>query len=157
MSLSGGGFQLDLKIGGVVSEKNNLILSFDVISRAVSAPTVTIDGNAASTTTNVAAGDVLYGVGITKYFMPSNTFVNGTVGVAKFTLQVNGTQYNSQSGLGLQFKAGKEWWVSDNWGLGFAIGLGYTSADDQSDPNYPAYSATMSTTKFFAVFNATFN
>ena len=157
MEFGGGGFQFDFKIGGVISEEQNLILSFDLISRAISSPTITVDGNSASTTSNVTANDELYGVGITKYFMPSNMFLNATVGIAKFTLQNNGTTSNSQSGFGLQIKGGKEWWLSSQWGLGVAAGFAYLSADDQSDPNYPGYSATISTTKFFVVFNTTFN
>ena len=89
--------------------------------------------------------------------MPSNMFLNATVGIAKFALQVNGTTSNSQSGFGLQVKGGKEWWVSSKWGFGVAAGFAYLSADDQSDPNYPGYSATISTTKFFVVYNTTFN
>ncbi len=157
MEFAGGGFQFDFKIGGVISEQQNLILSFDLISRAISSPTITIDENAANTTSTVMASDEMYGVGITKYFMPSNTFINATIGIAKFALQVNNTSSTSQSGLGLQLKAGKEWWVSSDWGLGVAVGFAYLSADDQSDPNYPGYSATISTTKFFVVFNATYN
>jgi len=157
MEFGGGGFQFDFKIGGVISETQNLILSFDLISRAISSPTITIDGNAASTTSTVMASDGMYGVGITKYFMPSNTFLNATVGITKFTLQINNTSSTSQSGLGLQIRAGKEWWVSSDWGLGVAAGFAYLSAHDQSDPNYPAYSATISTTKLFVVFNATYN
>jgi hypothetical protein len=49
IEMSGAGFQFDFKIGGVISEENNLILSFDVISRAISGPTMTVDGASAST------------------------------------------------------------------------------------------------------------
>jgi len=154
MEMSGAGFQFDFKIGGVISEESNLILSFDVISRAISSPALTIDGNSVSTTSDVTASDVLYGVGITKYFMPDNIFINATVGVGTFSLDISNSTSSSKSGFGFQLKGGKEWWVSDNWGLGVAAGLSYISADDQTNSSY---SATISTTKFFVVFNTTFN
>jgi hypothetical protein len=157
MEFGGTGFQFDFKIGGVISEEANLILSFDLISRAISSPSLTVDGNTASTTSSVTAGDVLYGVGITKYFMPENIFINATVGIGVFSFGYDNNSGSSKSGFGFQIKGGKEWWVSDNWGLGVAVGLGYISADDQTDSSNPNYSATISTTKFFIVFNTTFN
>jgi hypothetical protein len=157
MEFDGGGFQIDFKFGGVISEEDNLILSFDIISRAISSPSLTVNGSSVSTTSSVTAGDVMYGVGITKYFMPENIFINATVGITRFSLTINNTNSSSQSGFGFQLKGGKEWWVSDNWGLGVAAGLGYSSADDQTESSNPSYSGKLSTTKFFLVFNTTFN
>jgi len=159
MKLGGGSFQFDFKIGGVISEELNLILSCDVISRSFTNSSVTIDGSSVSTITDVTARDAMYGVGLTKYFMPDNIFISGTVGIGDFTMDGNNNSYGSRSksGFGLQGKGGKEWWVSDYWGLGVAAGLGYLSADDQADPFNPAYSARISTTKFFVAFNTTFN
>jgi hypothetical protein len=154
---SGTGFQFDFKIGGVISEEANLILSFDMMGRAISGPTITQDGASGTTTSDITASDVMYGVGITKYFMPSNIFISATVGVGSFAVGNTNAQAKSQSGFGFQLKGGKEWWVSDNWGLGVAAGFAYISADDQKEPSYPSYTATLSTTKFFVVFNTTFN
>jgi len=157
IELSGAGGQFDFKIGLVVSEEANLILSFDLISRAISSPTLTMDGTTVNTTSDVTASDLLFGAGITKYFMPANIFINATVGAGQFSLDLNNTTSNSQTGFGFQVKGGKEWWVSDNWALGVAAGLSYISAPDQTDPSLPRYSGTLSTTKFFVVFNTTFN
>ena len=157
IELSGAGGQFDFKIGLVVSEEANLILSFDLISRAISSPTLTMDGTTVNTTSDVTASDLLFGAGITKYFMPANIFINATVGAGQFSLDLNNTTSNSQTGFGFQIKGGKEWWVSDNWALGVAAGLSYISAPDQTDPSLPRYSGTLSTTKFFVVFNTTFN
>jgi hypothetical protein len=154
---TGTGFQFDFKIGGVISEEANLILSFDMIGRSISGPTSTQDGLTGATSSDLSISDVTYGVGLTKYFMPSNIFASATAGIAKFLVTLNGSQISSQDGFGFQFKVGKEWWVSDNWGLGVATGFAYISADDKKEPTIPAYSATLSTTKFFIVFNTTFN
>jgi hypothetical protein len=29
--------------------------------------------------------------------------------------------------------AGKEWWISENWGIGIAVAMSYGSADDKDD------------------------
>lgn len=157
IELSGAGGQFDFKIGAVIAEEANLILSFDVITRAISSPTLTLDGTAVNTSSDVTASDVLFGAGITKYFMPGNIFISATVGVGQFSMELNNTTSNSQEGFGFQLKGGKEWWVSDNWALGAAAGLSYISASDKTDPSFPGYSGTLSTTKFFLVFNTTFN
>ena len=154
---SGAGFQFEFKIGGVVSEEANLILSFDLISQTISGPTISQDGVSATTTSDISAGDVIYGVGLTKYFMPSNIFVSATAGIGYFAIGTTSAQAKSQNGFGFQIKGGKEWWVSDNWALGVAVGFASISADDQKEPSYPSYSATLSATKFFVVFNTTFN
>lgn len=157
IEMSGAGGQFDFKIGAVIAEEENLVLSFDVIARAISAPTLTMDGATVNTTSDVTANDVLFGAGITKYFMPGNIFISATVGVGQFSMDFNNTTSNSQEGFGFQLKGGKEWWVSDNWGLGVAAGLSYISASDQADASNARYSGKLSTTKFFVVFNTTFN
>jgi hypothetical protein len=157
LEMSGTGFQFDFKIGGVISEEADIILSFDVIARAISAPTITVDGTSGSTTSDISVGDAMYGIGLTKYFMTTNIYISATVGMGRFTMTTSGTNSNSESGFAFQVKVGKEWWVSDNWGLGVAAGLGSLSADDQKEGLNPAYSGKLSTTKFFVVFNTTFN
>jgi hypothetical protein len=66
----------------------------------------------------------LFGVGCTKYFMPANAFVSASGGMAQILFhnrQTTEVQSVDGDGLGLQIKAGKEWWVSPDWGIGVAI------------------------------------
>ena len=157
LEASGTGFQYDFKIGAVVSEDENLVLSLDAIRRIISGPTWSLDGSDVYSTTTVSASDVMYGIGITKYFMPSNMFISGTFGLGTFQIDYANSKVTSQAGFAFQLKGGEEWWVSDDWGLGVAVGLAHTAANDKADPSNPSYSGKLSTTKFFGTLSATFN
>ena len=99
LEANGTGFQYDFKIGAVVSEDENLILSLDAIGRSISGPTWTLDGADVYSTSNVAASDAMYGIGITKYFMPSNIFISGTFGLGKLQIDLLTSKISSHSGL----------------------------------------------------------
>jgi hypothetical protein len=157
LEANGAGFQYDIKIGAIVSEEENLILSFDAIGRAISAPSWTLDDTAVYSTSSVSASDAMYGIGITKYFMPSNMFVSGTFGLGKFQIDYANSKVTSHSGFAFQLKGGKDWWVSDDWELGISVGLAHIAADDQSDPSNPSYSGTLSTIKVFVGLSVTYN
>jgi hypothetical protein len=157
LTFGGPGFLADLKIGGAIRE--NLILSGDYIFHVISGPDVDVDGVKGTANSNVSAGGGVLGLGVTYYFMPINIFLNGTLGLARFTLQdkSNNVNSSSESGLGFAVKAGKEWWVGKNWGLGISAGFLYASADDKAEPSAPSYSGKLSTGKFTVMFNSTFN
>ncbi len=157
LQANGTGFQYDIKIGAVVSEEENLILSLDAIGRAISAPSWTLDDTAVYSTSSVSASDAMYGIGITKYFMPSNMFVSGTFGLGKFQIDYANSKVTSHSGFAFQLKGGKDWWVSDDWEFGISAGLARIAADDQSDPSNPSYSGTLSTIKVFVGLSVTYN
>jgi hypothetical protein len=81
------------------------------------------------------AGWLLTGVGATRYFMPHNLFVTGALGLATTWYVVHSEVPRSEgsdetrdlartdvaTGVGAVLTLGKEWWVSDNWGLGIAV------------------------------------
>jgi hypothetical protein len=154
MELGGIGGQFEFKIGGVVAE--DFILSFDLIGRSILNPDVTVDGQSGTTSSDFSVSDIILGPGLTYYFMPSNIFVSGTVGLGSFSFRYgnSGLTGSTKQGLGLQLKAGKEWWVSMNWALGISGGIAYVSADDKPLSNYRG---KFSTTRFFVLFNTTFN
>jgi hypothetical protein len=149
------GLQLDLRIGGTITRNN--ILSFDLSSRAMVNPTVTVGGQSVNPGNNTSVGAAIIGVGFTHYFMPANAFLGVTLGQGTFTLTSDGNSGSSEKGFGYIIRAGKEWWVGRRWGLGVVAGVSHLSASDQNDPNYPGYASTLSTTGFFAGFSATFN
>ena len=67
------------------------------------------------------------GMGLTRYWMPSNLYLTGSLGLAGFETnwdlfepadrELNGTG----TGIGASVTVGKEWWVSDNWALGIGV------------------------------------
>ncbi len=157
LEANGAGFQYDLKIGAVVSTDENLILSLDAIRRSISGPSWTLDGNQVVAASNVAASDAMYGIGITKYFMPSNMFVSGTFGLGTFQILYGNSKVTSRRGPAIQLKGGEEWWIAGNWGFGMSLGLAHIAADDQPDPSNSSYSGKLSTTKVFIALSLTYN
>jgi hypothetical protein len=156
----GPGGMLDLKIGGALTP--NLILSGDFIGRNVQGPEVETIGGTDQADNDVVLADGTLGLGLTYYIMPANVFFSGTIGVGQFAL-TNPTddadddeRIETNPGLSIHAKVGKEWWVSDNWGLGVAAGYGWIGAerDESSDADF---NGKYSSHKFYVLFNTTFN
>ena len=151
--ISGIGLQTNIKIGCVVSDKENLVLSLDLLIGNYFAPTLLVDDALDNIQTDVAAYEVMYGLGIRKYYMPSNTFLGATVGLGDFTLAITD---KTKPGFAVQVEAGKEWIRSRALGkIGVALGLKYLFADNQSIN--PIYSGKLSAFRFYATCSVTFN
>jgi len=60
------------------------------------------------------------GAGLTWYILPSGLYLSGSVGAGKLNID----DADSDNGLALDVTFGKEWWVSRQWSLGIAAGLG---------------------------------
>jgi hypothetical protein len=125
----GAKFGGSFSIGGAVNE--NLILHGDFW----------FNGNSPrqTRTTFQELGTGVAGGGATYYFMPQNVFVSGGVGLATSWLVILDPDnvdrdwekdrrhdripdgFNYGTGVGAYLMVGKEWWVSDNWGLGAAL------------------------------------
>lgn len=154
--MRGGGVLVDLKIGGAVRE--NLILSFDVIGRTITGPEGEIDGTSmGNASEDVSIMDNSYGLGLTRYFMPHNVFVSGTIGLGRILLDNDGEDASSKWGPSLHAKVGKEWWVGKNWGLGVSGGYGFTYAKDKEPPAGVDYKGELTSHQFYLLFNTTFN
>ena len=97
----------------------------------------------------------MLGIGVT-YYLPENIFFSGSIGMAAFNLQDNTDEDNeiegqTDRGIGVQVAVGKEWWVSDNWGLGVSAAFTYGAAEDKHDlGDASAYGINI-------MFSATFN
>ena len=136
----------DVRIGGSIAQ--NLILSGDLMGWSLSDPKVSGYG----TLGNTSLIQSTVGVGLTYYFMPANIFVSGTVGLAGFSLDAGGNTTSSDTGVGLYLKAGKDWWVGADWGLGVAATFGWSSvktATTSGDEKLSGYSVGLQ-------FNATY-
>lgn len=119
----GGGAGLSFAAGGAITE--NLILFGTLYGTSAPGPTVEVDGDgmAVDDTLNLGSGNL--GIGIAYYVMPVNLYFSGSVGVGTTSLESDFDYLidEPQPGLRLNLDVGKEWWVSDNWGLGAAINL----------------------------------
>ncbi len=149
LEISGTSGLFNFAIGGAVTEK--IILHFDASGVGSSDPTVKLNGRSAT-----AYGDFstsLTAVGLTTYFS-SNIYLTGAIGIAKTKFKSNGITYETDNGYGINFMVGKEWWVSDDWGLGVAGQLLYTSCPD---PVGNGSKTDLNTSSLGVLFSATFN
>lgn len=148
----GGVFELDYKIGGRILPYTILHATLlEVIALGGMDVESTYRGNYKK----LEFGEVmyLYGIGVTYYIYPYNFFVSGSLGPVKFGLTQDDAELNSATefGFGFQLAVGKEWWVSENWGLGASLSINYGSVDEDSEDL--ECSAFAITAKFSATFN----
>ena len=147
--LSGLSGDLNIAIGGMVGK--NLALHGTIFAWRVGDPDLDVNGASAGSLN----GDVTMsaaGVGVTYWFMPTNLYLSGTLGFGELEFDLQGFS-SADIDLGLAFDAtvGKEWWVSANWGLGLAGGIGLHSIpEDGVNDNWSGVSVGL---RFSATFN----
>ena len=114
---------------------------------------------------SIAAGadagtDVLnVGVGAVYYLMPANLYFAGSAGVSN---QFDPDYYyrRTTAGWAANFLLGKEWWVSENWGIGIAGQFMYSSVPEMYVDSVGGWrdSYKHSNLKFFGLhLSATYN
>jgi len=91
-----------------------------------------------------------FGGGITYYFMPVNIYLSGSVGLGALSGGGN-ISGESDNGFAGMVTAGKEWWVSNRWGLGVSGVFGFFSFPE------PDISENWSGWNVAVMFSATFN
>ncbi|HYR19933.1 MAG TPA: hypothetical protein VEQ15_10600 [Myxococcales bacterium] len=136
-------------IGGAIRE--NSILAVHIIDAVAQNPSVSSGGSSSSTTDTSL---LLWGIGpqYTHYFMPANVYLSTTLALTRLHISSGGRSEDSNWGVGTRIALGKEWWVSDHWGLGVA---GHISFSSNQDP--VASNNTLTTWAFGAAFSATYN
>ena len=157
-SASQGGFDVKLSgVGGMfgIGLGAAITPSFVIGARywgiAVVEPDVEVNGQTASTTDTTLA---LSGIGIdlTYYVMPLNLYLTATPSIGMLSVDVGGTTLETDNGFALRLAVGKEWWVSDNWGIGLNVQYAHSSNKDQgTDP------PTWGSNWFGVAFSATYN
>lgn len=123
--LSGGSGMFSVDVGGALRE--NLILHGRFASATIMDPDVSINDRPSESLDGFTVDAFLLGPGLTYYFMPANVYVTGVVGLSWLRLEWAGVdEAYRDTGVGLNFDLGKEWWVRDQWGLGVAARLFYS-------------------------------
>jgi hypothetical protein len=119
LKISGASVGFGLAVGGAIAP--DLIIYGTVIDSLASSPTVKVNG-VSGTLNNDSAGVVGLGPGIAYYMQPSNVFLAGSLLISRLVVQdSNGNKVGeSDWGVTLEALLGKEWWVSDNLGLGLS-------------------------------------
>jgi len=113
-------------VGGAVSE--NLILGAHLYDGVIGDPNAISPSASGSKTQATMVG---VGPNLTYYFMPVNIYLSASMAFTRMNLTAGNFSGDSAWGLGTRLSLGKEWWVSDHWGLGFAGHFSYS--DNKSD------------------------
>lgn len=150
IELSGVSGLFNFAIGGSVAQ--DLILHMDVSGVRTSDPKVEINGSEQAADVSSSSTSLL-AIGLTYYFS-SNMYVTGAAGVAKSKNESGGIEGETDTGYGLNVMIGKEWWVSDNWGLGLAGQFLYTNCPDKG---INGVSTDVKSTSFGILLSATYN
>lgn len=118
--ISGVATEFDLKLG--LSLNPQIIVHLSIAS--IDNSNEYDNGDVAYASTGVSA--FLIGVGATHY-MASNIYATASVGAVQLgpSRESEFDLKDGQHGLGVEAGVGKEWWLSDNWGLGLALSLTY--------------------------------
>jgi hypothetical protein len=149
LSINGfaGGF--GFAIGGAVSE--GCILAVHIWDVVATNPTISQGGNSTSTT-NTSAGVVAIGPELTAY-SKDNWFFSVTPGFSQILYIQNGFETDSKWGFAGRVAVGREWWVSNHWGLGMSGNFSFSFNKD----NGSADSATWGAWGAVLAFSATYN
>ncbi|MFL5401077.1 MAG: hypothetical protein ACJ79P_24505 [Myxococcales bacterium] len=147
-SITGAAGSFGIAVGGAVAENHILAFHFwDVVatSPSVSAGNVSVS-NADATVTLIA-----FGPEYTAYSR-ENLYFSISPALTRATISSNGSSADTNWGFGLRTGVGKEWWVSDHWGLGVAGHLSLSMNEDTGNnpPTWTGWSATIA-------FSATYN
>jgi hypothetical protein len=142
-----------VSVGGAVSE--NLILAAHVFDAVAINPDVSVSGMGSTSTTDTTVSFLGMGPELTYYFMPANIYVSGTLALTRLSVSSHGNTANTNWGAGGRFAVGKEWWVSDHWGLGAKAHVSI-SANEDPDPG-TGRSNTLWTWGLGLAFSATYN
>jgi hypothetical protein len=150
VELSGTAAQFSLAIGGVVAP--NFIIAGHLWGTSVSSPDVKVNGQSFGSVSDTTLSLSGIGVNLTYYFMPINIYISATPSIGALSVKQGGQTFDTKNGFAIRLAAGKEWWVSDNWGLGLNLQFAHSSNEDQGT-NPPTWS-----TNFFGLaLSATYN
>ncbi len=144
----GTGAAIDIKLGGSLQE--NLILTFDILNKAVVSPELKVNGISVGTSNNLSISEVTYGGGLTYYLMPSDVFLSATLGAGTFVLSNSQSNITTRTdyGFSMQLKVGKHWWISNKWGISLSGAYGTTSGSDSGRDSFGSYSDDLSSSRF---------
>ena len=136
---------IDVKVGGRISYNTLMHLTL-----AGTTKTGTVDyGDEYG---DIKPNMSLFGLGVTHYFV-CNFFATASCGISQFhansdvavlsaTVKSKGSE-DVNTGFGFQIGGGKEWWVSDNWGIGASAAFLYGFASNLNDTKETSLGITM--------------
>jgi hypothetical protein len=124
--LDGGGGEFAVAVG--YNFAPGLILAGQLWGIGVADPSLELNGQRVNTDdTTLALSGV--GVALTYYLKPYNVYFQATPSVTTLRAERDGADIGTNTGFGVRLAVGKEWWVSDSWGLGLNVQAAWSSND----------------------------
>jgi hypothetical protein len=157
VTYDGGGVAFSAAFG--YSFTQHLVLYSEIFIAGPGTATVKMDGMSIDTGSSMLNADVSgVGLGAAYYFGP-NVFAAASLLAASVEVvdSDENTLASSNSGLGLELLFGKEWWVSDNWGLGFCAQAIFASMKGKNSDPILNQVPSWHTTALSLLFSATYN
>lgn len=148
--LSGVSGLFSMQFGGTITE--NLILFGKLSGASMENPEVKVIGESLGNAEDTVYSVSCIGGGAT-YYWSDNYFLTGAVDLAVATLEIGDYSGESDVGLGIDICGGKEWMVSENWGLG--LGLAFQTSGMKDKDQYNDYD--IRNIFYGLVFSATYN
>ncbi len=152
---SGGGAGFGIAVGGTIMP--HVIVYGTILDNLVRDPTVRGDA-VAPIVSGGNAGEVGIGVGLA-YYTDVNVFVATSFLGSRLEINDGNGETIRKSDWGFTFEGllGKEWWVSDNWGLGVSAQMLLGSMQDSQAGNLFGNPPNWSFIAFSALLSATYN
>lgn len=146
----GGSGAFSMHIGRTVTE--NLIVFGKFSSNSIMNPTITILGSVTGESKDTKYTVNAFGAGLT-YYLPVNFYLSGSLDIAMSNLTIGDYELESDAGVGMEISLGKEWFVSENWGLGLAFMTQFSKmTGKEEDEEYE-----LGNVFFGLMFSATYN
>jgi hypothetical protein len=120
MDLTGTGYNLKFKMGGTPVE--NFIIFGTLGFYDLEGPEIS-SGSYSETVDETYVTYSEFGGGFCYYIMPVNVFISADLSAVQGVVGNTeaDTSESSDTGWSLSLSVGKEWWISDNWGIGAAV------------------------------------
>lgn len=152
---SGFAMSFSVDVGGAPIE--DLVLHLRLADFVIIDPDVTLHdpvlgATKLGTVSDLSLAFLLLGPGLSYYFMPVNIYLTAALGMSWANVSDSTDSASSDMGIGVNFDVGKEWWVSDSWGIGLAGRFWYTHVTEESG----GLSADLDFTAFGVLFSATY-
>lgn len=148
VKVSGAAGVFGLGLGGALTP--NFVIGGRLWTTVASNPDVEVNGVSGSTS-DTSLGLTGIGLDLTYYLMPINIYFQATPSIGMLSVKEQGTSYDFDSGFAIRLAVGKEWWVSDNWGIGLNLQYAHSSNDGKDLPG------TWRTNWFGVAFSGTYN
>lgn len=107
-----------------------------ILATSIVGPKLTVNDDVVTTDDQLSFSTSIVGAGAT-YYLPWNIYLDGAVGIARHQVTYDGPglqwEIDSDPGLGILVGAGKEWMVSDSWGLGLGVSGVFSKVNDEDD------------------------